>query len=95
MLETPPSFKLGLKNVLTVKFNIASDNLAKRTRAHGTKPLLSLYSGIQGLAELQEVKVQGFFAGLRGTCRAPALSIYLGEPSKAHSIRGLWLTPAL
>lgn len=47
-----PSLKTCLETVPTLKFNISSANLPKMTRANGTKPLLSLYGSIQGLAEL-------------------------------------------
>lgn len=74
--ETPPSFKLCLKNVPMVNFNIASANLAKRTRANGTKPLLSFYIVAPGLAEAKRGESSGLLRRPPWIHPGPVLSIY-------------------
>lgn len=87
MLQAPPPLKMCMETVPTLKFNIVSANLAKKTRADDTKPLLSFYGGLGSPAELQEEKAQRFLVGSGRTCQAPACSPCCGSLPRPSASR--------
>lgn len=93
MLQAAPSLKMCVETGPTLKFNIASANLAKETRANDTEPLLSLDSGIRSLAGLQEVKAQSLRVGSSRVRGAPARSPCCGSLLRRSASRQR-LTPA-